>query len=171
MSGDVSGSFRTKTGHCRLDGESIELTHDATGNLGNVYDGLVGGDGDAIRILATWAAFAVAIAIAGLGLWFVPWFAPAVAAISVAVIGVSYYRKYQYNFTDDDTIPLGTVRDVTFTSGIPGLTRPRFVVHYRENDTDKHRYVFLPSKLYAKTDDAICQGKRLFAANDLPVEE
>lgn len=166
-----TGEFRTKTGRCLIDDDAIRLEHRSTGDLRNVYDGLIGGRGRLRRKGLAWGVTLAMLAVVGAGVYFVPWFGAFLTLAIVAAFAVSYYRKRKYRFTDTDEIPLDAVESVAYRSGVPVLTRPRFVVRYREDGVTKRRYVMLPSGLYAETQDAIATAKRLFAEHDIPIED
>ncbi|WP_049943324.1 hypothetical protein [Halolamina sp.] len=143
----MSNSFRTATGRCLIDDETLRIERADRGWLANPRDALTSDEVPPWRKAAVIGVF-VAV-LTGLGLLVrvaPPWLAGAVVGLLLAAVGWSAYagRKPEGSIT----IPLDRVVDVEAHSGIPLVTRPRFVVRYRAEGGVKHRYLLCPSRIY-----------------------
>jgi hypothetical protein len=114
----VSNSFRTATGRCLIDDETLRIERADRGWLANPRDALTSDEVPPWRKAAVIGVF-VAV-LTGLGLLVrvaPPWLAGAVVGLLLAAVGWSAYagRKPEGSIT----IPLDRVVDVEAHSGIP----------------------------------------------------
>lgn len=144
----MANSFRTTTGRCLVVDGTITLERDGAGRLGTLREALTSGAIPAWRRVATVLFLLAAVAAAAFAVQVLPAWASGVAVgLLLAVLAWSWYGRGRAG-TDEEEIAVEDVVGVDAHSGVPLLTRARFVLKYRSEGGVKHRYVQCPSRIY-----------------------
>ena len=163
----MSNSFRTATGRCVVDGDSLTIERER-GWLSNPTDALTSDEIPPWRKAATVGVFVALLAGLVLLVRVAPaWLSGAVIGLLLAALAWSVWagRKRPAGSV---TLPRSTVVGVDAHDGIPLVTRPRFVIRYESEGGVKHRYLLCPSRVYGF--GAYEDGKELFARHGLLTE-
>ena len=163
MDREQSSSFRTKRGRCILDIEvdELRLTSSWRGQFKRYYEG-----SKLIFVMMTLFFFGylpVALLTAGLQTLL------ATLGIGLIIVAGGQLSNYVRGFTSTPRIPFDAVTAIESVEG-SWWTRPRFVVSYTINETEKKRYVMLPSPHLSYTDEEFEKAKYLFRQHSLPLE-
>jgi len=160
----VSNSFRTATGRCVVDGDSLTIER-GRGWLANPKDALTS---DAIPPWRKAGLVGVLVALlAGLVLLVrvaPAWLSGGVIGLVLAAVAWSAWADRKKP-SGSVTLPLSKVEGVDAHGGIPLLTRPRFVIRYESEGGVKHRYLLCPSRVYGF--GAYGDGKEIFVRHGL----
>lgn len=145
-------SFRTKRGVARLTDDAVHFDESAVGYARSLYRGYWQSE-------ERWSKAIFLGYVSGL-LFAISWLVSAIRAgdrlllagllgILTILVGVNYAR----GFRSPDRIPLDDIEDVSTTRGEKGLTRPRLVITYLDDESTYKRRVNLPS-LYTADGEA-----------------
>lgn len=142
-------AFRTKAGRCVLDGEALRFERRDGGPLGTLGEALTGEDVPTGHRVAV-AVLAVALlGVAVLSSRLLPAWLVTAGAVGLVAWAAWYLREGLPAPADGpDEIPLEAVVGVDRDPGVPLLSRPRFVVRFRDEGGVKHRVVTCPSRLF-----------------------
>lgn len=171
----MANSFRTTTGRCLVVDGTITLERDGAGRLGTLREALTSGAIPAWRRVATALFLVAAVAAAVFAAQVLPAWASGVAVgLLLAVLAWSWYGRGRAG-TDEEEIAVEDVVGVDAHSGVPLLTRARFVLRYRSEGGVKHRYVQCPSRIYGfksfRTGLDIFERHGLLASESSPERE
>lgn len=165
----MSNSFRTKRGRVVLDSERLRIEDEGRGWLATVRDALTSEAIPAWRRGAVVLFYVTLLAGAALGVRVAPaWLSGAVVGLLLAAALWSRYLGRNAP-TESLDIPREKVVGVEAHTGLPLLTRPRFVVRYRSEGGVKHRYLLCPSQIYGF--GAYETGVALFERHGLLAED
>lgn len=164
----MSNSFRTATGRCVLDGESLTIER-GRGWLSNPTDALTCEEIPPWRKAAVVGVFVALLAGLVLLVRVAPaWLSGAVIGLLLAAVAWSAWAGRKQP-SGSVTLPVSKVEGVDAHDGIPLVTRPRFVVRYRSEGGVKHRYLLCPSRVYGF--GAYEEGKELFERQGLLADD
>lgn len=164
----MSNSFRTATGRCVLDGDSLTIER-GRGWLANPKDALTSDEIPPGRKAAVVGVFVALLAAFVLLVRLTPaWLSGAVVGLLLAAVAWSAWAG-RAQPAGSVTLPRSKVVGVDAHDGIPLITRPRFVVRYESEGGVKHRYLLCPSRVYGF--GAYREGKALFERHGLLAEE
>lgn len=139
---DTAKTFRTKTGFCHVTADKIILTRD--GVIGNISKVMVGSSISRIRII-------YGLLSAGFVYFAYDSYARNDPAMTLFFGLLGLYLTYgivkSKNNSATPVIERKEIIGVTYNSGIPGLTRPRFEVEFNESGRLKKRLIILPGTL------------------------
>lgn len=158
-------SFRTKRGVCRLNDGTLSLESSIAGQLRRYWEGNRLIFISYLVLILVGVGFVGELLLTGQFRTLAYW-----TGAVVAIVGGAYAVNYARGFTRDEEIPVEDIVGVRAVEGSKGLTRPRFVVRYRQNEDINRRYVMMPSKwLYGETE--FDNAKEAFEEVGVQVEE
>lgn len=164
----MSNSFRTATGRCIVDGDSLRIERGRSW-LANPTDALTSEEIPPWRKAAVVGVFVSLLTALVLLVRLAPaWLSGAVVGLLLAAVAWSAYARRKQP-AGSVTLPRSTVVGVDAHDGIPLVTRPRFVVRYRSEGGVKHRYLLCPSRVYGF--GAYEDGKALFERHGLLADD
>ena len=136
--------FPTKRGKARFTEEYVYFEESFSGYIKSLYR-------DYWKRGTWWSnsAFVAYLFAFPIGIW---WVVSAVRGgnhLHIAAVGgsmlVLWGVNYARGFRSPDRIRLDTIEQVSATDGMKGLTRPRLVIKYTDEETTRKRRVNLPS--------------------------
>ncbi|MFB6213037.1 MAG: hypothetical protein ABEJ07_00510 [Candidatus Nanohaloarchaea archaeon] len=158
-------SFRTKRGRCIIDGDDLYLSSSMAGLFRRFWEGGRLGRLLAVSYLVFFAWFFYKL-LFDLGTPF-----KVGIALGAALLALSYVTNSLRGFSRQRVIPLDSVKEVSFTEGRPGLTRPRFIVEFeKEGGEQKKRYIMMPSLWLDYSEEEVGKAKMMFEDKGLRAE-
>jgi hypothetical protein len=155
-------SFPTKRGTAQFTEDSVQFEESVSGYIQSLYreywqngtwwhSGIFVGYVLAFLIGLGWVVSAV------LGGDF------SLLAVVIGSIGILWVTNYARGFRSPDRIYLDTIETVSATAGEKGLTRPRLIISYSDEETTYKRRVNLPSLYTSSGETAYEQAQAAFA--------
>lgn len=159
-----SHQFETKRGECRIEDNTLVLDESFVIYFQRFYDRFWN--------TGSWRHKAIFVGFLFTPIVYLGWFvnlivSPGrdailwVAVIIVGLLAVVAYQRVVRGFTRTMHIPLDAITSVTAERGTKGLTHPRFVVTYRKNETQRRRYIMMPSRITPNGDAAFEQARAI----------
>lgn len=142
-----------------IDGELV-FKESVTGYFRSLYDGYWRNGGGTQKVILSGYAFALLSALV--------FFVSAVlnrrvflVATVLGAVALTWLFDRARGFRSVDRIPLSTVNDVSVVSGRQGLTKPRLIITYTDDENHKRRRVTLPSKYAVNGDTAYTRARSM----------
>ncbi|MFC7166014.1 hypothetical protein [Halospeciosus flavus] len=137
-------SFETKRGVARFTDAAVHFDESLTGYVRSLYDDYWQSEVWWLKVMFIGYAFALLYAL-WWGITEVRSRDVFLLAAVVGLLGALWLLNYVRGFRSPDRISLEAIEVVTATCGSKGLTRPRLVIHYRDDSSTHKRRVNLPS--------------------------
>ena len=166
---EQAGSFRTRTGRCRINQEGIRLQARPWLSLGCIYEGVL--RQGSRRRRAGLATIYLGILVGYVSLTaLVPLAGAVVGLVVVGFLTGAMLCRRTGQFTAVRDIAFEDVEDVIALEGWPVVSPLRFVVRYRADGETRCRAIELPSRFYAESLKDFEVGIHLFAAQGIDVQ-
>jgi hypothetical protein len=160
----TSQQFETKRGECRIEDGTLVLDESIVRYLRNLYDGYWKADSWWRKAVFVSYLFAPVFGLGGLvDLIISPnkTVVLGVAVLIVVFLAIVVYQRVVRGFTRVTHIPLDSITAVTAESGTKGLTRPRFIVTYQKNGSQRRRYIMMPSRVLPHGDSTFERARAI----------